>query len=291
MVRRFSIELDSERGAALLVVLAAGAVLAMLAVLILNAGRRTAAEDISAENAARAEAAAEAGLAYAIAGLSAPDIASRWAIGSEERTLSIDGFLITVRIEDELGKIDLNAADVTLLARLLSAAGASDAEARELAAAIDARRRPHADNAEALPGLPIGPFLRVDELLLLPGMSDALYVRFAPAMTVYAHRPMADLESAPALVLMAVQGLDARAAEAVVAARPPRTLVQLQGRPITIDVRVTSYSPRRNLSGKSRDALRVADTLVSSEWVASPQRRTIILTDGPGRPYLTAGSE
>src|SRR5579863_8363240 len=53
-----------------------------------------------------------------------------------------------------------------------------------------------------------GPFQRVDELLLVMGMTPELYHRVEPALTVYSGRPLFDPQVAPREALAALDDMD-----------------------------------------------------------------------------------
>ncbi len=160
--------------------------------------------------AAEAEAIADAGTVRAAAGL---------AVTVRQGGLRADGTVYAWRfgggqarfvIEDEGGKIDLNAASRTLLRDLLEVAGAGR-EADLLADAIVAYRNGGlpADAGQADPAAgedqPGGAgggsrFVMVPELQQVPGMTGPLYLRIARALTVYGEQPEPDAQAAPPLV-------------------------------------------------------------------------------------------
>src|SRR5262245_47989251 len=53
---------------------------------------------------------ADAAIARAVVALLDPRVDARWRVDSVARTYAFDGVDVTVSIQDELGKIDLNAA-------------------------------------------------------------------------------------------------------------------------------------------------------------------------------------
>jgi general secretion pathway protein K len=65
----------------------------------------------------------EAGVNAAIDGMLDPRPDRRWRPDGRSQSFDFNGTHIQVRIQDELGKIDLNQADVPLLAGLLQSAG------------------------------------------------------------------------------------------------------------------------------------------------------------------------
>lgn len=163
--------------------------------------------------------AARAGLEYAAARLVDPDPAQRWLPDGQPYDWQFDQATVQVRIVDETGKVDLNAADASLLEGLFTALGAAD-QAQALAGAILDWRDPDdlgqiAGGAETpqylAAGLPYGakdaPFDSVSELELVLGMTPALYARVLPHVTVYSAMPVPDVRYADGPVLQAM-GLD-----------------------------------------------------------------------------------
>lgn len=123
---------------------------------------------------------------------------------------------ITYGILDEARKINLNRADRFLLLRMFSSAGAEDEAAAELAAqVVDYRDADDAVTAVAGAGgseesryraaeLGYGPknsdLEFVSELLRIPGMTEELYARIRPFVTVYGDGAV-NLNTAPREVL------------------------------------------------------------------------------------------
>jgi general secretion pathway protein K len=112
-----------------------------------------------------------------------------------------------IAIQDQSGLIDLNAAPTDLIARLMKGLGAPDAEATRLSAAL-ADYRDAGNDAEAggfepetYPSMPFGPkngpFLAVEELDQLPGMTQSLYRALLPLVTVQSLQPGFDPNVAP----------------------------------------------------------------------------------------------
>ena len=145
----------------------------------------------------QARALAEAGVWLAIRDLAQPDGPGRWRTDGEVRTLNFDNGLAVVLLQDESGKIDLNAADVGLIySLLLSAMGDGNAALSLLQAILDWRdadagkRKSGAEAEEYVAAALVygprnGPFTAVDELRLVLGMNEDLYRRLVPALTVY----------------------------------------------------------------------------------------------------------
>ena len=135
------------------------------------------------------------------------------------------GGRVIVAVQDEGGRIDLNTANDALLTGLLVSAGLERAEAQALTDAIrdftDADDIARAAGAEATAYRAAGlawepknaPFQAPEELLQVLGMSQALYVRIAPALTIWSGQEGVDPNVAPPEVL---------------AALPPGTVAELE---------------------------------------------------------------
>lgn len=199
-----------QRGAALLLVLWATLLLAALLAGVAAASRSHSEAALYGAEHARAELAAEAGLAQAIAGLRAPD--QQWVPDGRPYTFAFDGAKVTVRIVDVTGLADLNASPASLLDNLFRAAGVDAMRAKQLADAVVASRAGSPDKSGQ-------PFTAIDELARLPGMDPALFGKVEDAVTVYSGRNFPDASYAGALVLASLRGIGMAQAEAQVAAR------------------------------------------------------------------------
>lgn len=222
-----------ERGTALLLVLWVTVLLAALIAGVAAASRSQAEAALYGSERVRAELAAEAGLAHAVAGLRAPDAARQWVPDGRPYRFAFDGARVTVRVVDSSGLVDLNAASPELIGRVFQAAGLDPARAGQLGTAVAAWRG--GDRAPRLgepagprrtPGAPNeatgGPFRAVEQLARLPGMDAALYARVAPAFTVYSGRNFPDASYAGPLVLASLRGTGMAQAEALVEGRRQR---------------------------------------------------------------------
>ncbi|HSM69542.1 MAG TPA: type II secretion system protein GspK [Xanthomonadales bacterium] len=128
----------------------------------------------------------------------------------------IDGVLLEVSVTDERGKLDINAANEDTLVTLFGNNGLDSEQAALLAAAVldwrDADEVERVNGAEwdtyMAAGLPVGPanrpFMMVDELLQVLGMSYELYRRIEPGISVYSRASNPDPAYAPAEALLAV---------------------------------------------------------------------------------------
>ena len=270
-----------ERGIALLLVVW---VLALAAVLATGFAADTRSEAHRARGLAeeaRARAAAEAGVMLAVAGLLDPKAQSPWPRDGTSRTLSYASATLTVAVQDESGRVDLNMAAPEFVTGLIGALGLDDASAAALADAVTARRRAIDAERRRGDGQPSDdplaqPFRALEELATIPGVSRAAIERLAPFVTVYSGSPRVDPRSAPAEVLLAVPGVNPLQVADLLAARSAdrsgRSLPRLTG--------VESYV------GPSSFVAASVTAVAAMPGGALFERRAVIgITADPDRPY------
>jgi general secretion pathway protein K len=186
---------DRQRGFALLVVLWTMVLLALLASQVTGAGRAetklAAALRISAQLQEAADGAVYESIWHLLDGTG--DV---WVPGDQVHVLAEPGARVTVEIADQRGKIDINNAPAALLQALFEVLGADSTTAKAVAQATNDWRQqggPGDDGAEAMgpyrmAGLSWGPpgedFERLDELLLVRGMTPQLYKAAVPFLTL-----------------------------------------------------------------------------------------------------------
>jgi general secretion pathway protein K len=223
--------IERQRGWALVSVLWIVSMLAMLAAATQALTLTSTKTEHRAGDAARADADLDAAIVRAVAGIADPNLSQRWRVDGVAQSFVFDGTAISVSIQDELGRIDLNASDGSLLRQLLQAVGVQSDDAAALSDKIVDWRNP--SNLHSLHGATDadyaakgyayrqrhGPFQSVEELRLVMGMSDALFARIRPALTVYTDRPMFDPTVAPREALLALYPGDPGQVDAMLATR------------------------------------------------------------------------
>ena len=180
---------------------------------------------------AEARAMAEAGVWLAIQDLLAMEVDRKWLSDGREYTFTWYEGGISLRLQDEAGRIDLNTARAELLHGLLQDSGIDEAEAIGLLQAImdwrDRDNLPRTAGAEDQDyrlagrnyGAKDGPFNSVEELRQVLGMNDSIFGAVEPALTVYSHQPGINPVVATREALLAIPGMDDTAIEAFLAAR------------------------------------------------------------------------
>lgn len=209
--------LRSHRGAALLLVLWLITLLAALVGAFALTARIEQQQGRVLYRGVAADQAARAGLEYALTRLAMDDPALQWQPDGRPYAWRFHDVAVDVRIVDETGKVDLNAADGTLIAALLQASGAEPDMALQVAGAIVDWRdgddfvqitggAEAADYASA--GRPYGaknaPFESVAEVEQVLGMTPALFEAVSPYLTIYSRLPSPDPQFAAAPVLQAM---------------------------------------------------------------------------------------
>jgi general secretion pathway protein K len=217
-----------QRGIALLVVLWACTLLAILLGGFATLARTESIQTRYLSSRVQLRYLAEAGVMRALAECTGVN-GGRWVGDGRPYTLHIDGHEVDIRIQDELGKMDINAADAASLQRLFVAAGEDDAAASQLAANILRWRAPSDANTFGEQGgkrdaeLSSGPryreFETPEQLQMVSGLTPALYRKVASAITVWSSRPQPTPALAPALALASLPNMDMARAEHYVAQR------------------------------------------------------------------------
>jgi general secretion pathway protein K len=145
---------------------------------------------------AQAEALADGGVYRAVAGLNKDPRDGGLRGDGRVYVWQADGGEVRFTIRDEGGKVDINQAPSALLRELFVVEGVEPARSAELADAIvdfrdeDDDKQPNGAEAReyARAGLRYGPknrpFVLVDELIYVLGMTPELYRRIAPFLTV-----------------------------------------------------------------------------------------------------------
>jgi general secretion pathway protein K len=206
-----------ERGLVLIGVLWVLLLLSLAALPVMMMGRESAEIARNTTLRSQARAIAEAGINLALVGFLNPQPGVEVPLDGSVRVSRFAGADVRVAIEDENGKIDINVADVDLLARLFRAAGVTVLDATAYAEAIVDWRGAVAStvadgfqDADALPqalrySLERYPFASVEALYRVPGLPPGLIARIKGVLTVYSTRGVVDSQTALPLVRAALR--------------------------------------------------------------------------------------
>ncbi|MDD1648918.1 MAG: general secretion pathway protein GspK [Methylococcaceae bacterium] len=173
----------------------------------------------------KALALAEGGVNYAMLMLSLPDPKKRWQADGTPYVWQVEGARVKIRIMDEGGKIDLNAAQELTLKTVFKLAGQNEELAAQLADAImdwrdpDDLKRAHGAEAEdylarRLQSPPQNRnFLIMDELRGVMGITPELYRKLESWFTLYTGEEGLNPAKAPKEILLPLMGGDVAALE------------------------------------------------------------------------------
>ena len=270
---------QAESGYAVLAAMLAAACFALLAGQVVSTSR-SAVQSANAElTRAKLEAAADAGQAMALDGLSTDDPNARWDIDGRPRHENFEGADLTVTVEDERGKVPLDLITPAQARTLFARAGADPAELDGLVEAfLDARdpsrvaRAPGATVAPEAGTPPTQGFEAVSDLARVPGVTPALYAALARSVTVSADDAAFDPRTATPLALEVMGGAGADAPSVIERQR------ELAGQRPALDI-----VPPIDLVGR---ALTIRVTAESGRDGRFEAASVVELTGRPERPYL-----
>jgi general secretion pathway protein K len=186
-----------QRGFALLIVLWTLVLIAFLVAHLTATGRTEVRIAGNLEANAAAQAAADGAIYQAMFNISDPRPERRWVLDGAAHQIQIGRSRVTLRLEDESGRVNPNLAAPELVAALLQVLGSDPEQAAALAAAIaewvgaTTTRRPPAValadyQAAGLDyGPPGAPLESLGELSRVRGMTPALLAALRPHLTLF----------------------------------------------------------------------------------------------------------
>ena len=121
-----------------------------------------------------------------------------WREAGDPVMIVVDGISVALTIEDERGKIDLNTTSRDELERYVSHVLGDPRLGRTIVDAIKARRAEFAKAGKTRRAEV--PFQFVEQLRLLPMVSDTMFQALSPGLTVYAQAFRVDRRVAPSIV-------------------------------------------------------------------------------------------
>jgi general secretion pathway protein K len=191
--------------------------------------------------AAQARALAEAGVWLAVKGLLQPTTAQLWQTDGSLETVPYDDSVIYIQVQDEAGKIDLNTAQREILLGLLQSTNISGDQAESITSAIlDWRDR---DNLIRIKGAEDpdyqvanldydakdGPFNSIEELRRVLGMTEAIFKKIRPALTIHSHLPGINPLVAVREALLALPGIETMDVDAFILNREDESSISMTG--------------------------------------------------------------
>jgi general secretion pathway protein K len=212
---------QSQRGVALIIVLWIVTLLTLVASSFIYAMRTDIGIVANTLSRAKAIAVADAAIQRATYELFKPgNIADRWNADGTSREWSLGDTSVTITMTDESGKLDINTANELLMRGFLQTTGGlTEEEAATLTDAIGDWR--DADSLKRLRGAEEpeyvaaglkykpanAPFLAVEELKRVLGMTPQIYARLAPYITIYSRGGGVNWQIAPRQLMRAIPGV------------------------------------------------------------------------------------
>jgi general secretion pathway protein K len=254
----------SQRGSAVVLVLWGLVAIALAAGLAVTVARDQGARAGAAVLRAQAHHAADGALYRGLAALMDAEQAKRLVADGRVLESTYLGADIWLQVQDEAGKIDINAAEAPVLGRLLVQSGLPEATVPETLAAWRERRGE------------IGAYRVMEQLVGLPGLDAARLEALTPDITVFGSA-VVDPWSASRRALLAATGLSGAEIDAFLLARtaepdhPPPLPDAFTGTPVGL-------SPRRvfGLHVQAR---------ITPDGPMVTRRMVVRLTGVPARPY------
>ena len=222
----------------------------------------------------RARYMAEVGISRAVWELRNPDPLTRWAGDGRNYDFEFEGAKISVGIQDESGKIDINAVDGQVLLRFLEGHGVEAQRAQQISDAVldwrDADDLTQPMGAEDVDyereGYPYGAadngFQTVGEFQQVMGMDYDLYRKLEPDLTIWGGNSMPSAGAASLAVLMSFPGMTPQMAEQLIAMRsqiPP-------GDPAAATLTLPDGTPMLTASAGVTYTVRSKATLANGAW-------------------------
>ena len=285
----------SQRGWALISVLWTTAMLGMMAAATQDLTVTSVRTERRALARAHLENDLDAAVARAILALDDARTGERWRVDSYPYPFTYDGIPMTITIQDEDGKFDLNEVDDDTLEPLFESVGLDAKTAAVITDRIvEWRTEPTSDDAHTLhggtdadyaaAGYPWRPrhgdFQSVAEVNLVLGMTPALYAKIRPALTVYSRNDSPDEDVASPVVLNALYPGNSTQVQKLLSQHAGSVAAGLHTAPNTIGS--AFIEPGSDLTG------RVFEIDVAATYMGRHEtRRTVVLMTGGGaKPYL-----
>lgn len=222
----------------------------------------------------RARYMAEVGISRATWELRNPDPLTRWAGDGRSYDFEFEGAKISVAIQDESGKVDINAVDGPVLMRFLEGRGVESQRAQHIADAVldwrdadDLTQPMGAEDADyEREGYPYGAadngFQTVGEMQQVMGMDYELFRQLESDLTIWGGNSLPSAGAASQAVLMSFPGMTAPMAEQLIAMRS-----QMQpGDPAAATLTLPDGTPMLTAGGGVTYTVRSKATLANGAW-------------------------
>ncbi|HEX4159791.1 MAG TPA: hypothetical protein VHY79_15100 [Rhizomicrobium sp.] len=287
-----------ERGWALISVLWTTAMLGMMAAATQDLTVTSVRTERRALTRAHLDEDLEAATVRAVLALDDARPGSRCRIDSQPFPFTYDGVAMTITVQDEDGKYDLNQADDDTLAPLFQSVGVDQKTANILSDRIvEWRTEANSDDTHTLhggtdadyaaAGLPWRPrhddFQSISELRLVLGMTPQIYERVRSSLTVYSRNDSPDEDVAPRYVLNALYPGNPGQIDKIMG-QHAGTFAQadVDTSDTTGDSSGATISSGTDLSGRSFEI----DVEVNYNGRHQIRRTVILMTGDTTRPYL-----
>jgi len=207
-----SLTSKTQKGVALVFVLMFIALLSIMAAGFSTSMRNDAALVNNLKTGIQAKAINNAGIAYAKYMLTAPQLKSRWKADGRPYTINFDGQKLTIIIQDEAGKFDINSLKIDqleyILDQLLEDAELSQKLAHRIVDWRDADDIEQEHGAETSENYTPAnrPFKNLRELIQVQGITENIYQQLKPYLTVQTHQQKIGLSVAPEYILKLLPG-------------------------------------------------------------------------------------
>lgn len=246
--RRIISNKPKQQGVALVLVLWVLVMLTIMSASFSLSMRRESELIRNAKDRAEATAIAEAGVNYAMFMLEQPNLEKRWRGDGTVYEVEFDGARVRVQLYEEVGKFDINHASGTDLLKLIEGLDISYEDAAKLVDVIldwrdgDIFKRPNGaeENEYRDAGLEYGPrnkpFQTIEEMQLLLGLSQKMYEKLEPLVTVYSGQSSIDPTKASEQTLKALPGVNEQVLETYLADRTEMALNGLPPPPFPVAV-------------------------------------------------------
>jgi general secretion pathway protein K len=263
--------LIKQKGLALVLVLWVLSLLTIMAGSFALSMRREASIVGGIRNNAQAMAVAESGIAMAEMMLLNPDQNKRWREDGSIYEINSADAKVRVRLLSETGKIDINKADQTLLQGLMTYAPVDAEQQTRLVNAIldwrdkddlvriDGAEKKEYKNADLSYQPRNKPFQSIEELQLVLGMNESVFLWIEPLVTVYSGQQQITVQLAAKEVLQIIPGLDTGLLDSYIAARLESAINNLPVPPFP------SSSGQNNAAGQNNVFTVVSEALLDDE--------------------------